>query len=110
MEYIGQENSKVPLTEMILNYKKIGVFPPIASFLRHSAFSAAVSCFNSRPWIEKGLIHFHTIRQRQCIYTKEEMEVKLGSYPSFDFQYRQVSNLVKILHQQYDLLKAIDTV
>lgn len=39
------------------------------------------------------------------MYSKEEMEIKLGSYSNYDFQYRQVSNLVKTLQQQYDVFR-----
>lgn len=39
------------------------------------------------------------------MFSEEEMKSKLGCYPGFEFQYRQIHNLFKMLQQNYDLFR-----
>lgn len=129
-EYIIQEERKVLLSVLILNFgeyktskaKCLGhkaliktweIFSElaapspsaIANFLWPPKFQVAASCSDFRPWIEKGLTQFYLISRQRNMFSKEEMTLKLGFCLEFEFQYRQVYNLVKSLQQKYDLFQ-----
>lgn len=81
--------------------------PPIANFLWHPSFQIAVSYSNFQPWMEKGLTQFCRIGRHRVMFSKAEMEQKVGSYPSLEFHYRQVHNLVTKLQKHQDVFQPL---
>lgn len=80
---------------------------PIASFLWHPQFLVAARCSDFWLWGEKGLTQFYSIGRRWGIYLEKEMKQKMEGFGGFEYQYRQVYNLIMILQQQDDVFRPL---